>query len=117
MENVQGGGPESPLDFENSNEWPESLCLKGRDTNLWLCFFFFLSHYQMINQTFWGLGFFLFFLNLPDQEDLDIFRKPPKKQDTPRSLFEQMASVEHNDFLHISFKSILKSKTAPFILA
>ena len=41
MENVQGGGPESPLDFENSNEWPESLCLKGRDTNLWLCFFFF----------------------------------------------------------------------------
>ena len=79
--------------------------------------FFFLSHYQVINQTFWGLGFFLFSFNLPDQEDLDIFRKPPKKQDTPRSLFEQMASVEHNDFLHISFKSILKSKTAPFILA
>ena len=41
MENVQVGGIESPLDFENSNEWPESLCLKGRDPNLWLCFFFF----------------------------------------------------------------------------
>ena len=111
MENVQVGGTESPLDFENSNEWPESLCLKGTDPNLWLCFFFFslLSHYQMI------LGFFFIYIYLPDQEDLDIFRKPPKKQDTPRSLLEQMASAEHNDFLHISFKSM--SKTAPFRLA
>ena len=52
---------------------------------------------------FWVFSFFFFF-NLPDQEDLDIFRKPPKKQDTPRSLFEQMASVRS---IMISYISVL----------
>ena len=85
-----------------------------------LFFFFFIKSLPVIiiNQTFWGLCVCVCVcVYLPDQEDLDIFRKPPKKQDTPRSLLEQIASVEHNDFLHISFKSMLKSKTAPFRLA
>ena len=52
--------------------------------------------------------YFLFSLHPPGQEELDIFGKPPKKQDIPSSLLEQMASVEHNNLLNITFKSLSK---------